>query len=462
MSNDKNKNSSKKKRNITRNTKEEKITKEEKGEETINDKEETKNVKIETVDENKTININKHKKLYIVGGCICILLGIIYFSARRYDNLVYPNVELYNEDISKLNEKELENKINDTKAFIGNNTITVKVEDKSYDFKVKDLVKDYNEDKTENEIYDFGRDENFLSQFGLITLGVQRNYQFDLKINEEVLKEKIKDVYKDSEIDTVEPTITSQGDKLSIKEGENGKAIDKKDLNNKIVAAINSSEIGKTTVVINEKYKTTKPKIDVAHLKKVDTKISTATTYYGGTGYNRGLNIDNAANKINNTILMPGEEFSYEEAVSPVELYNGYYMAPVIVNGTHKDAPGGGVCQVSSTLYNAELKAGILPTERYNHSKSVSYVQRGLDATLATGSKNLKFKNTYDYPVYIRAYTVGGQITVEFWSNSSVTKGKKYTPVSFVQGNVANTYLYEYNSKGELVNKTYIDTSIYG
>ena len=68
---------------------------------------------------------------------------------------------------------------------------------------------------------------------------------------------------------------------------------------------------------------------------------------------------------------------------------------------------------------NAQLKAGILPTERRNHSKAVSYVPRGLDATLASGSIDYKFKNTYDYPLVINTYTSGGRIYIEFWSNKN-------------------------------------------
>ena len=141
------------------------------------------------------------------------------------------------------------------------------------------------------------------------------------------------------------------------------------------------------------------------------------------------------------------------------KLYN-VLLSSSIVN-EHIKTHQVGVCKFN-TLYNAELKAGILPIERHNHSKSISYVQKGLDATLATGSKNLRFKNPYKYPIYIHAYTYGGQITVEFWSNKSVLDGKKYIPVSFVKGSVANTYLYGYNSKGELIYKKFIDTSIYG
>ena len=428
-------------------------------EETIDNEDCTEQIEIEEL-KNKTTNKYK-KKIYIGIVCSLVLIGIMYFSARRYDNLVYPDITLYNVDVSNLNEKELNNKINNIYNDINNSKITVKVGDKQYEIKVSEIVKKIDKNKTEKEIMTYGKNKFFMEQFGLIYLNVNRNYNFDIKIDNNVLQSKVNEIYEETSIFAVEPTLEVNGEKVTVISGKNGKGIDKENLVNQIIAAINSDDIGKTNIVIKEEFKTIRPKINEDDLKNVKDKISSATTYFGGSGYNRGLNIANAASKINGTLLMPGEEFSYEDTVSPVELYNGYYMAPVIVNGTHKNAPGGGVCQVSTTLYNAELKAGILPTERHNHSKAISYVQKGLDATLATGSKDLRFKNPYKYPIYIRAYTVGGQITVEIWSNKSVLDGKKYTPVSFVKGSIANTYLYGYNSNGELVYKKFIDTSIY-
>ncbi|MCC3668106.1 MULTISPECIES: VanW family protein [Terrisporobacter] len=416
---------------------------------------------IEEKEEKNKKSSKKQKKIYIGIICFFLLIGIMYFGAKRYDNLVYPDITLYEEDVSRLDKNELDEKINAIVDNINNNKIIVKVDDKEYEVLVSDIIEELDVKKVENEIMSYGKDKTFLEQFGLIYLSVGRNYNFNIKIDKNYLQEQVKKIYADTHIAPIEPTFEMNGDNLNIIKGKNGKSIDDKKLMNDIIEKINSNEVGKTDIVIKEQYKTIKPKINDKDLKGVDYKISSATTYFGGTGYNRGLNIANATNKIDGTLLMPGDEFSYEDKVSPVELNNGYYMAPVIVNGSHKDAPGGGVCQVSTTLYNAELKAGIIPTERYNHSKSVSYVQRGLDATLATGSKNLRFKNPYDYPIYIHAYTVGGQVTVEFWSNKSVLDGKKYTPVSFVKGNVANTYLYGYNINGELIYKKFIDTSIY-
>ena len=432
---------------------------------------EEKKVKYKTTDEvNNKENIidskendknNKQKKIYIGIICFFALIIIMYFGAKKYDYLVYPNITLYKEDLSKLDSNQLNSKVNDLINNINNNNITVKVNNKEYKILVSDIIYKLDGENVKNEIINYGKDKTFPEQFGLIYLSVKRNYKFDIKINTDKLQEEIGKIYEDTYIKAIDSTFEINGDNINIIKEKNGKSIDEENLMNKIIEKINSNEIENNNIVIKEEYKTIKSKISYEDLKGVDYKISSATTYFAGTGYNRGLNILNAVNKINGTLLMPGDEFSYEEKVSPVELSNGYYMAPVIINGKHEDAPGGGVCQVSSTLYNAELKAGILPTERYNHSKSVSYVKKGLDATLATGIKNLRFKNTYNYPVYIHSYIIGGQITVEFWSNKSVLEGIKYTPVSFVKGNVANTYLYGYNNKGKLIYKKFIDTSIY-
>ena len=402
------------------------------------------------------------KKIYICIACFFALIIIMYLGSKRYDNLVYPDITLYEEDLSKLNEKELNAKVDDLVSNINNNKVIVKINNEEYEVLVSDIIKKIDADNLKKEIMNYGKDKTFIEQFGLIYLSVERNYKFNMEIDENALQKEVKKIYDDTYVAAINPTLEMKDYNLKIIKGKNGKSIDEDNLIDEICEKINSYEVGENNIVIEEEYKVVKPQISEEDLKGVKHKISTATTYFAGTGNNRGLNIVNAASKIDGTLLMPGEEFSYEDKVSPVELSNGYYMAPVIVNGTHKNAPGGGVCQVSTTLYNAQLKAGILPTERYNHSKAVAYVQKGLDATLATGSKNLRFKNPYDYPVYIHAYIVGGQITVEFWSNKSVLNDMKYTPVSFVKGNVAKTYLYGYNNKGELVYKKFIDTSVYG
>ena len=141
-------------------------------------------------------------------------------------------------------------------------------------------------------------------------------------------------------------------------------------------------------------------------LAKVKDVLGTFTTSYSTSGGSRSANVANGCRLINGTTLYPGEEFSAYETVSPFSEANGYYMAGSYLNGQVVDSLGGGICQVSTTLYNAVLRAELEVTERYNHSMIVTYVDPSADAAIAESSgKDFKFKNNTEYPIYIEGTT---------------------------------------------------------
>ena len=141
-------------------------------------------------------------------------------------------------------------------------------------------------------------------------------------------------------------------------------------------------------------------------LAKVKDVLGTFTTSYSTSGGSRSANVSNGCSLINGTTLYPGEEFSTYEAVAPFSQANGYYMAGSYLNGQVVDSLGGGICQVSTTLYNAVLLSELEVTERYNHSMIVTYVDPSADAAIAESSgKDFKFVNNTDYPVYIEGST---------------------------------------------------------
>lgn len=141
-------------------------------------------------------------------------------------------------------------------------------------------------------------------------------------------------------------------------------------------------------------------------LAKVTDVLGTFTTSYSTSGGSRSANVANGCSLINGTTLYPGDEFSAYEAVSPFTEANGYYMAGSYLNGQVVDSLGGGICQVSTTLYNAVLLSELEVTERYNHSMIVTYVNPSADAAIAESSgKDFKFKNNTEYPIYIEGST---------------------------------------------------------
>lgn len=147
----------------------------------------------------------------------------------------------------------------------------------------------------------------------------------------------------------------------------------------------------------------TYPKITVTDLDIDIFKdtLSSFTTKYDLSNKDRITNLELAASKINGTILAPGEEFSYNMIVGARTIAAGYKEAKIYSNGKVVDGIGGGICQISSTLYNSAVLANLDITERYNHQFLTSYVDPGRDATVVYGVKDLKFKNNRSFPIKI-------------------------------------------------------------
>ena len=143
------------------------------------------------------------------------------------------------------------------------------------------------------------------------------------------------------------------------------------------------------------------------------TLISTYTTSFDPK-QSRAVNIALAASRINGMVLKPGQKFSFSDTIGPRTSENGYVIAPTFVNKEVVPGRGGGICQVSSTMYAAMLQGGIKATERHAHSLPVSYIPEGMDATISAGKKDLTFTNDFTYPIVINAVVDNGTVTVSF------------------------------------------------
>lgn len=136
--------------------------------------------------------------------------------------------------------------------------------------------------------------------------------------------------------------------------------------------------------------------------------LSTFSTNYAASNRNRTTNLTLAANKVNGTVLMPGETFSYNKVVGARTISAGYKEAPIYVEGRVEDGLGGGICQITSTLYNAVVYANLEITQRTNHQFVPSYVTASRDATVVYGSIDFQFKNNRDYPIKLVCSVSGG------------------------------------------------------
>lgn len=177
----------------------------------------------------------------------------------------------------------------------------------------------------------------------------------------------------------------------------------------------------------------TEPAGSAEELATVEDVLGTFTTSFSTSGRARSENVTNGCELVNGITVYPGEEFSTYEAVSPFTEKNGYYMAGSYLNGKVVDSLGGGICQVSTTLYNTVLNAELEVTERHNHSMIVGYVDPSADAAIAeSAGKDFKFINTTDYPIYIEGVVENKKLTFTIYGNETRDSGRVVTYVSEV------------------------------
>lgn len=219
--------------------------------------------------------------------------------------------------------------------------------------------------------------------------------------------------------------------------------------------------------------------------------LASYTTYFNTNSennYNRGINIGISAESINGTLLLPGEEFSFNKVVGPRTTQKGYRTAHIFVAGRIQDGTGGGVCQVSTTLYNAVLRANLEVKERHNHMFTVGYVPLGHDAAVSYGYADLVFTNTTAYPLQIWAeVSPGNALTFKIKSTNDysgltvklATKTISTTPIKTVyiddstlpqgtetvaekgmEGYVVDTYIRVYNAD-TLIREEKLHRSVY-
>ncbi len=206
-----------------------------------------------------------------------------------------------------------------------------------------------------------------------------------------------------------------------------------KDLEASIAAGAKQGEDGRLhfrTVTLSTKP--TYPKIKETAVKLGTKRIASFTTYFNADDKGRSENIALAASRIDGLTIRPNEEFSFNAMVGARTKENGFKEAKIIQDGEFIVGTGGGVCQASTTLYNAAVLAGLKITARRPHSLAVHYVDPSRDAMVSSYS-DFKFKNTHSYPVYLAAKVKGDGITVTFYGKD---EGYRYEIVSKVTGDV--------------------------
>ncbi len=270
---------------------------------------------------------------------------------------------------------------------------------------------------------------------------------------------------------------------IIVKDEVDGRELDRKDAEEKLKDFGPGSPDVKIKVIVTPaeiKKQALSSKLFVDVLGQYSSK-------YAASNKNRSANVEQAGRNINGQTLLPGEVFSYNEAVGPRTAERGFKVASVYEANRVADGMGGGICQTCSTLYPAVLYADLGIVERYNHSLEVSYVPLGMDATVAWNSLDFKFKNTTNYPVKVVCSAGGGTVNVKIVGtnedksktvkiitertsytpyttkeipDASLAPGKKVSESNGFNGSSVNTYKVYYKN-GTEVKREKLGTSVY-
>lgn len=369
--------------------------------------------------------------------CVCAVLTLgaaQVYAAEKTEEKIESGIRIGGVDVSDMDYEQAQKAVKP----VVNEKLGAKVELKIGEHKIslplKKLGYRWSDDVIE-EAVGAGKKGNILKRFKDV-LDIQshgKSYDIEIDATEKSLKENLKKQCEEYDLVAKNASLQFTGSGFEIIPEKNGYEVDYDATAKMIREHVDKNRDSSENFSVSATVKTTTPKYTAKDLEKVsDVAMGSFSTTFtvGGSYENRNFNIKNGVEKVDGTILYPGETFSCNEVYAPWSEDNGWYPAGTYAEGEVVDSLGGGICQVSSTLYNALLRAEITVTERYSHSMSVSYVERAADAALAGDYKDLKFRNDTDAPIYIRGIYEEGQITFKIYGHDTRPENRSVEYVS--------------------------------
>ena len=255
-------------------------------------------------------------------------------------------------------------------------------------------------------------------------------HNMDFTVDQEVVAAWIGELAETYNVEAKSATMTRSGGQWQITRGNYGTELNVEESTAQLMKALTEdweipsaddleSGLHSPDISVEFAMEETEPEYTSEDLQNCQTLLGTYSTNYGTGNRGRAQNVENGCRLINGSMLMPGEVLSADAKMRPYTIENGYGVGGAYVNGKVQDDIGGGICQVSTTLYNAVLFAELGVVQRANHSMTVDYVPLARDAAIAGDWKDFKFENTSDYPIYVEGYAGGGTITFNIYGYES-------------------------------------------
>ena len=419
---------------------------------------------------NNLLNVKPKKRkkhvLPIVFASVFLLATIVlcYKSytdiklVNEYDGMFIPGIYINEINLNGKKMSELDSIVSEEKNKIESGTIIVNNVNGSQKYTYKEINISVDKDKLISEVNDYINDLSVFKKAKMIKEGKKvKVFNLEGSFDESAIDSLVERL--ETQLNTLPRNDSINVDNnhnVSYDAGVDGFVLDKEKTKDNIKKALVKIQ---KEVTVESVGNVVKRETKYASLASINTKISTYTTGFNNSG-NRGFNINHAASKLNGTVLLPGETFSYLKTVGPYNAANGYLSAPLYSNGVLSTGAGGGVCQLATTLYNAQLRAGLEIVYRTNHAYAPAYVPLGLDATVFSTTTDYKFKNNLEYPIYILAYSHGNYLTVDMWSNDKALGGKTYEPYAIYSNGGYLAYLKTIEN-GKVIEQKYLNKSYY-
>ena len=421
--------------------------------------------------------------LLIIIALLISILSTAFGISASVSNKVVNGISVNGVNVSNLTKQEALSKLSEQLKDNFNKDITLTKGDYSTTISAKDIEAQYNLEESVELAYNVGRSGSniFVNNFDVIkSLINKKEITPSIQYNEQLLDEKLNQIDREIPGRVINSNYKIEDNNLIITSGFDGYRIVREEIKNSIKSGLatnnltieipveqfhtdeididaiykevykepkdatfnsNPYELHKEengldfAITLDEAramvadrqdtytipLKTVKPNITVKDLPQeaFPDQLATYSTTYASSNYNRSTNIYIAANTVNGTVLMPGETFSYNETLGQRTTGKGYREAGAYVNGQVSTEVGGGICQVSSTLYNAALLCNLEIVDRTNHSFEPSYVPAGQDATVSWRSPDFKFKNNREYPIKLVATAGSGRVTFTIYGVKS-------------------------------------------
>ena len=356
------------------------------------------------------------------------------------DDAVRNGITLNGVDLSGKSREEVQQTADDILAKLKNAVITLhgNTDDENVTVSAGNLGLSWSNEDVVDTIVNYGHAANIIARYKQEKDLEQNGAAFAVEVdfNQDQIRTFVENNCTVWDVAATDASMTRANGGFQYTEGSEGVSVNLDSSVQQIYQYLTTQWDGNDATV-NLDMEVTEPSTTVEDLQKLTSVLGTFTTYYSTSNAARAKNISNACGMINGMSLAPGETFSMLKTITPFTEENGYQLAGSYSGDEVVESFGGGICQVSTTLYNAVIRAELQVNERYNHSMIVTYVDPSADAAIAESSgMDFRFTNNLDSPVYIEGYTYNGSITFTIYGVETRPANRK---VSFVSETLSET-----------------------